>query len=166
MAIVHLFDFSLSLSLIISFPENVKLVLGILDLVLNFPGYLRWKFTNVLRNILKIILSLAWSIILPACYVHQNNNSFGWLLGNVKDVLGFLDKFKGLPSLYIMAVVVYLLPNLLAALLFIFPMLRRWIENSDWLIVRFLLWWSQVLFILHSTIYLNRSGIIISYSNQ
>ncbi|GAB2283143.1 Callose synthase 5 [Dionaea muscipula] len=24
-----------------------------------------------------------------------------------------------------------------------FPMLRRWIENSDWLIVRFLLWWSQ-----------------------
>ncbi|KAL8528945.1 hypothetical protein ACS0TY_006425 [Phlomoides rotata] len=116
---------------------------SILDLVLNFPGYLRWKFSNVLRNILKIIVSLAWSIILPACYVHQNNNSFSWLFGNVRDVLGFLDKIKGLPSLYVVAVVVYLLPNLLAALLFIFPMLRRWIENSDWLIVRFLLWWAQ-----------------------
>ncbi|PHU00377.1 Callose synthase 3 [Capsicum chinense] len=50
---------------------------------------------------------------------------------------------KGIPPLYLMAVAVYLLPNLLTAALFIFPMLRRWIENSDWLVVRFLLWWSQ-----------------------
>ncbi|KAG4970806.1 hypothetical protein JHK85_037227 [Glycine max] len=32
------------------------------------------------------------------------------------------------------------------AVLFLFPMLRRWIENSDWHIVRFFLWWSQVYF--------------------
>ncbi|XP_075501475.1 callose synthase 5-like isoform X1 [Primulina tabacum] len=118
----------------------LRFLQSMLDFILNFPGYLRWKFTDVSRNVLKIIVSLAWSIILPVCYMHQNN-SFSF--GKIKDVLSFLDKIKGVPPLYIMVVAVYLLPNLLAAMFFIFPMLRRWIENSDWLIVRFLLWWSQ-----------------------
>lgn len=116
-------------------------VLGILDFILNFPGYHRWRFTDVIRNILKIIVSLAWSIILPVCYLHQNK-SFSF--GKIRDMLSFLDKVKGIPPLYMIAVIIYLLPNILAAVLFIFPMLRRWIENSDWVIVRFLLWWSQV----------------------
>ncbi|CAK9146928.1 unnamed protein product [Ilex paraguariensis] len=93
-----------------------------------------------MRNILKIVVSLAWSVILPICYLHQNNSL---AFGKTKDVLSFLNRLKGIPPLYIMVVIIYLLPNLLAAILFIFPMLRRWIENSDWLIVRFLLWWSQ-----------------------
>nr|GMC63000.1 callose synthase 5 [Ipomoea batatas]GMC64357.1 callose synthase 5 [Ipomoea batatas]GMC66646.1 callose synthase 5 [Ipomoea batatas] len=111
-----------------------------LDLILNFPGYHRWKFTDVLRNILKIIVSLAWTIILPLCYVHQNNS---FKFGRIRDVFSFLNRVKGIPPLYLMAVAIYLLPNLLAAALFLFPMLRRWIESSDWLVVRFLLWWSQ-----------------------
>ncbi|KAI3669010.1 hypothetical protein L6452_40229 [Arctium lappa] len=125
---------------------------GILDVVLNFPGYHRWKFTAVLRNILKIITSLAWSIILPLCYVHQNDN-ISIPFQKARDILSFLNKFDGIPSLYLMAVALYLLPNLIAAVLFIFPMLRRWIENSDWLIARFLLWWSQVQTFAHSPHY-------------
>ncbi|KAL4572712.1 hypothetical protein LXL04_019494 [Taraxacum kok-saghyz] len=120
----------------------LRLFQSILDVLLNFPGYHRWKFTDVLRNILKIIDSLAWSIVLPLCYIHQNDNN-SMPFGRVKDILSSLDRFEGIPSLYLMAVALYLLPNLLAAALFIFPMLRRWIENSDWLIARFLLWWSQ-----------------------
>ncbi|KAI3491991.1 hypothetical protein L1887_43628 [Cichorium endivia] len=115
---------------------------GILDLVLNFPGYHRWKFTDILRNILKFIDSLAWSIVLPLCYIHQNDN-VSTPFGRVNDILSSLDRFEGIPSLYPMAVALYLLPNFLSAALFIFPMLRRWIENSDWRIARFLLWWSQ-----------------------
>ncbi|XP_022894872.1 callose synthase 5-like isoform X1 [Olea europaea var. sylvestris] len=118
----------------------LRFLQSMLDLILNFPVYLRWKFTDVLRNILKIIVGLAWSIALPICYLHQNN-SFSF--GKIKDMLSFLDKIKGVPPLYLMTVAVYLLPNLLAVALFLFPMLRRWIENSDWLIVRFFLWWSQ-----------------------
>lgn len=118
-------------------------VIGILDIVLNFPGYHRWKCTDILRNVLKIIDSLAWSIVLPLCYIHQNDNN-SMPFGRIKDILSSLDRFEGIPSLYLMAVTLYLIPNLLSAALFIFPMLRRWIENSDWLIVRFLLWWSQV----------------------
>ncbi|KAK4359850.1 hypothetical protein RND71_022079 [Anisodus tanguticus] len=110
----------------------LRLLQSILDLVLNFPGYHRWKFTDVLRNVLKIIVSLAWSIILPLFYVQESNSE---LFTKIRNSLTFLDKMKGIPPLYLMAVAVYLLPNLLTAALFIFPMLRRWIENSDWLVV-------------------------------
>lgn len=115
--------------------------LGILDLILNFPGYHRWKFTDVLRNILKIVVSLFWVIILPLFYV----NSFRGAPAGLKQLLSFFKQIKGIPPLYMLAVALYLLPNLLAAVLFLFPMLRRWIENSDWHIVRLFLWWSQVL---------------------
>lgn len=107
---------------------------------MNFPGYHRWKFSAVLRNILKIIVSLAWAIILPVFYIHSSK----FAPQQIKDLLSFLGEVKGISPLYIMAVAIYLLPNLLTAALFIFPMLRRWIENSDWHIIRFLLWWSQV----------------------
>uniref|UniRef100_A0A5B6Z1A1 1,3-beta-glucan synthase n=1 Tax=Davidia involucrata TaxID=16924 RepID=A0A5B6Z1A1_DAVIN len=117
----------------------LRFLQSILDLILNFPGYHRWKFTDVMRNILKIVVSFAWAIILPICYVH----TFRTAPDKIKDVLSFLNKVKGIPPLYIMAVALYLLPNLLTAALFVFPMLRRWIENSDWHIIRFLLWWSQ-----------------------
>ncbi|XVF16975.1 hypothetical protein REPUB_Repub10bG0077100 [Reevesia pubescens] len=117
----------------------LRFLQGVLDLFLNFPGYHRWKFTDVMRNILKIIVSLAWVIVLPLFYVR----AFSFAPDRLKDVLSFLPKVKGISPLYIMAVALYLLPNLLAAALFIFPMLRRWIENSDWHIIRLLLWWSQ-----------------------
>ncbi|KAH8507558.1 hypothetical protein H0E87_009923 [Populus deltoides] len=134
----------------------LRLLQSILDLVLNFPGFHKWKFTDVLRNVLKIIVSLAWAIILPLCYVH----SFKVAPDKIKDLLSFFKEVKDIPALYLLAVAVYMLPNILAAALFIFPMLRRWIENSDWLIIRFLLWWSQVYFMdtqiwysIFSTIY-------------
>ncbi|KAK3008792.1 hypothetical protein RJ639_014255 [Escallonia herrerae] len=134
-------DVLYNLSSIFITAAFLRFLQSMLDLILNFPGYHRWKFTDVMRNVLKIIVSLAWSIILPLCYLHENNSL---AFGRIKDVLSFLNQFKGIPPLYLMAVALYLLPNLLAAVFFIFPMLRRWIENSDWLIIRFLLWWSQI----------------------
>ncbi|XP_031263321.1 callose synthase 5 isoform X2 [Pistacia vera] len=117
----------------------LRFLQSILDIILNFPGYHRWKFSEVLRNILKIVNSFAWAVVLPVCYV----SSVSYAPRQFKDWLTFLPQTKGIPPLYIMAVGLYMLPNLLAACLFIFPMLRRWIENSDWHIVRLLLWWSQ-----------------------
>ncbi|KHN31144.1 Callose synthase 5 [Glycine soja] len=117
----------------------LRLLQSILDLALNFPGYHGWRFTDVLRNFLKVIVSLFWVVALPLFYVH----SFKGAPDFIKDMLSFTDKIKGIPPLYMLAVAVYLLPNLLAAILFLFPMLRRWIENSDWHIIRLLLWWSQ-----------------------
>ncbi|MCL7052282.1 hypothetical protein MKW94_023070, partial [Papaver nudicaule] len=117
----------------------LRFLQSVLDFVLNFPGYHRWKFTDVLRNLLKIVVSVAWAIILPLCYLQSSQSA----PEKIKELLKWFRQVKGIPPLYIMAVALYLLPNLLAAILFIFPMLRRWIENSDWHIIRFLLWWSQ-----------------------
>ncbi|XP_043697795.1 callose synthase 5 [Telopea speciosissima] len=117
----------------------LRFLQSILDLCLNFPGYHRWKFTDVLRNILKIVISLAWLIILPLCYL----KSLSWTPDQVKNVMSRVQQVKDIPALYILAVIIYLIPNVLAAALFIFPMFRRWIENSDWHIIRLLLWWSQ-----------------------
>ncbi|XP_011649402.2 callose synthase 5 [Cucumis sativus] len=132
-------DVLYSLSSIFITAAVLRLLQSILDLVLNFPGFHRRKFTDVLRNLLKVIVSLAWAIVLPLCYLH----TFKMASEKFKDVLSYLNTLRSIPPLYIMAVVLYLLPNLLAAVLFIFPMLRRWIENSNWHIIRFLLWWSQ-----------------------
>lgn len=123
-------------------------LLGLLDLFLNFPAFLRWTFSDVMRNILKIVVSLAWSLILPVCYLHQNNSVD---LNTIKNVLSVLNQVNGIPPLYLLAVGLYLLPNVLAAVLFMFPILLRSIENSDYLIIRLLLWWSQVLPSLFST---------------
>ncbi|KAI4310785.1 hypothetical protein MLD38_035735 [Melastoma candidum] len=117
----------------------LRFLQSILDLCLNFPGYHRWKFSDVLRNLMKIIVSLAWLVLLPLCYLQSNAIE----PNELKRLLSFLPEVEGIPPLYFMAVGLYLLPNVLAAVLFIFPMFRRWIENSDWHIVRFLMWWSQ-----------------------
>lgn len=121
--------------------KSIFLLVGVLDLLLNFPGYHRWRFTSVLRIILKIIVSLIWVVILPILYAHSFDGAPDFL----KDMMPFLKEVDGVPPFYILAVALYMLPNILTAALFIFPMLRRWIENSDWHIIRLLLWWSQVL---------------------
>ncbi|GAU42750.1 hypothetical protein TSUD_77870 [Trifolium subterraneum] len=132
-------DVLYKLSSIFITASILRLLQSILDLVLNFPGYHRWKFFDVLRNILKIIVSFIWVIILPLFYVH----SFKGAPQGLKELLSFFIQINGIPALYMLAVALYMLPNFLAAALFLFPMLRRWIENSDWHIVRFFLWWSQ-----------------------
>lgn len=114
----------------------------VLDFILNFPGRHRCKFIDVMRNILKIIVSAAWAVILPFFYISASTASKINL--PLKDLEKWFRYVKGVPPLYILAVAVYLIPNILSAALFLFPMFRRWIENSDWHIVRLLLWWSQV----------------------
>lgn len=115
---------------------------GLLDFILNFPGRHRCKFIDVMRNILKIIVSAAWAVILPFFYISASTASKINL--PLKDLEKWFRYVKRVPPLYILAVAVYLIPNILSAALFLFPMFRRWIENSDWHIVRLLLWWSQV----------------------
>lgn len=124
-----------------------------------FPGHHRWKFSSVLRTTLKLIVSLAWAAILPICYI-QSSVTLPLGLDKVfnkfyelKFISKISQKVPDFPILYAAVVLLYLVPNVLAALLFVFPMLRRWIENSDWRFVRFFLWWSQVYLFTHCSQY-------------
>ncbi|KAG0479575.1 hypothetical protein HPP92_010433 [Vanilla planifolia] len=131
-------DFLYDISSIFITAAFLRFLQSMLDLLLNFPGYHRWKMAALMRNILKIIVSLAWAVVLPLLYMRS-----GSPISLPADLNKWLGQFKGVPPLYIMAVALCMLPNLLTAVLFLFPMLRRGIENSDWHIIRFLLWWSQ-----------------------
>ncbi|KAH0850661.1 hypothetical protein HID58_095349 [Brassica napus] len=127
----------------------LRFLQSILDIILNFPGFHRWKFTEILRNILKIAVSLAWCVVLPLCDAQSNSSAPGML----KQWISFLPRdVKGVPPLHILAVALCLLPNVLTAIMFIFPMLRRWIENSDWHIIRLHVWWSQAKLANKSTV--------------
>ena len=112
----------------------------ILDIALNIKAYHSCKFSNMARLLLKLVVAVAWVVILPVCYVHSWENPSG-ILKMIKDWLRQTDK---IPSLYISAVIIYLLPNVLGAVLFLLPSLRTVVEKSNWKIFHFLLWWSQV----------------------
>lgn len=117
----------------------LRLIQAFLDLFMGYHAFSSIKLLGVLRLVLKLLVSAAWVIVLTVCYVRTWKNPQG-LVGVIQKWFG-----SGWESsyLYIAAVVVYLVPNIIGACFFMFPMIRRWIESSNWPIVRVLLWWSQ-----------------------
>ncbi|KAG7551365.1 1-3-beta-glucan synthase subunit FKS1-like domain-1 [Arabidopsis thaliana x Arabidopsis arenosa] len=127
-----------SLSSIFITASFLLVLQSLLDLTLNFPGFHRWKFPDLLRNILKIIFSTLWCLLLTICYAQSASNH----PGKLQQCLSFLPQVKWIPSLSSM-IVIYLIPNMLEAIMFSFPMIQSRIEISDRRIYRLLLWWSQ-----------------------
>lgn len=111
-----------------------------LDIVFGYHAFRSIKRLGVLRLVLKLLISAAWVIVLTICYVRTWTNPQG-LIGEIQKWLG---KSWESSYLYVAAVLVYLMPNFIGACFFLFPMIRRWIESSNWTAVRVLLWWSQV----------------------
>ncbi|KAK6162846.1 hypothetical protein DH2020_002687 [Rehmannia glutinosa] len=81
----------------------------------------------------------SWVVVLPVTYAYSWKNPSGFAL-TIKNWFGH---GAGHPSLFIIAVLIYLSPNMLSALLFSFPFIRRYLERSDYRIVRLMMWWSQ-----------------------
>lgn len=98
-----------------------------------------------LRYILKVVSSAAWVIVLPVTYAYSWKNPSGFAQ-TIKGWVG--GGGSGSPSLFIIAVFIYLSPNMLSALLFLFPFIRRSLERSDYSLVRLMMWWSQVQILL------------------
>nr|POE60292.1 callose synthase 3 [Quercus suber] len=92
-----------------------------------------------LRYILKAVSAAAWLIVLPVTY------AYSW-----KIPPGFAQTIKtfgnspGSPSLFILAVLIYLSPNMLSTVLSLFPFIRRYLERSSNKIVVLMMWWSQI----------------------
>lgn len=93
-----------------------------------------------LRYVLKTLTAAAWVIVLPITYSYSldNPSGFGETMKN------WFGNGSSSSSLFILAIVVYLSPNMVSALLFLLPFVRRYLERSDYRIVRFIMWWSQV----------------------
>ncbi|GJV43514.1 callose synthase 3 [Tanacetum coccineum] len=96
----------------------LKLVQAVLDIVLNWKARQCMVFNVKLRYLLKVVSAAIWVVILTitcSCF----------------------------PLLFNLSLVLYLLPNMLAAVLFLFPFVRRYLETSNHRIVMLIIWWSQ-----------------------
>ncbi|CAI9103237.1 OLC1v1001686C1 [Oldenlandia corymbosa var. corymbosa] len=117
----------------------LKLIQATLDVIMSWKARHSMSLHVKLRYILKLVSAAAWVIILPVTYAYSWQNASG-LAQTIKNWFG---NGEGSPSLFIIAVLIYLSPNMLSGLLFIFPSIRRYLERSDFKIVRLIMWWSH-----------------------
>ncbi|KAH1239420.1 putative callose synthase 6 [Glycine max] len=110
-----------------------------LDIILTWNALKNMKFTQLLRYFLKFVVAAVWAVVLPVCYSSSQVNPPG--------LLRFVTSWAGdwgNQSLYTYVVVLFMLPNIVAAILFFLPPLRRKLERSNMRILTFLMWWAQV----------------------
>ncbi|XP_044505154.1 callose synthase 3 [Mangifera indica] len=117
----------------------LKLGQAVLDVVLSWKAQRSMSFHVKLRYILKVVSAAAWVIVLPVTYAYTWENPPGF----AQTIKSWFGNSTNSPSLFILAVVIYLSPNMLAAVLFLFPFIRRFLERSNYRIIMLMMWWSQ-----------------------
>lgn len=127
--------------------DKIKLILrlisnsaAVLDVILSWKARRSMSFHVKLRYVLKVVSAAAWVIVLPVTYAYSWDNPPGF----AQTIKSWFGSNGSVPSLYILAVVIYLSPNMLSGLLFLFPFIRRALERSNYKIVMLMMWWSQV----------------------
>ncbi|BFG25654.1 hypothetical protein CerSpe_119300 [Prunus speciosa] len=139
-SVIALFDadvFRSVLSIFITYAF-LNLLQATLDIVLSWNAWKSLKFTQILRYLLKFAVAGVWAVVLPIGYSSSVQNPTGLL----KFFSSWARDWRN-QSFYNYAVAIYLLPNILAAVLFFLPPLRRHIERSNWRIVTLFMWWAQ-----------------------
>lgn len=116
----------------------LNLLQATLDIVLSWNAWRSLKFTQILRYLLKFAVAVVWAVVLPIGYSSSMQNPTGLL----KFFSSWTRDWRN-QSFYNYAVAIYMAPNLLAAVLFFLPPLRRHIERSNWRIVTLFMWWAQ-----------------------
>ncbi|KAF3321080.1 callose synthase 3-like protein [Carex littledalei] len=137
-----LFDLTVIMKILSIFVTSAILNLGQsgLHLVMNVKARKSMTFAVQLRYVLKVVSAAAWVIILPVTYAYTLNNPMGF----ARTIKGwFGGGGKSHPSLYIVAVLVYLSPHFLSATLFLIPYLRIILESSHYRVIMLMMWWAQ-----------------------
>ncbi|XP_055817760.1 callose synthase 2 isoform X1 [Solanum dulcamara] len=117
----------------------LKLAQAVLDIIMSWKSRHSMSFYVKLRYVFKAVAAAAWVVVLPVTYAYswKNPPEFAQTIKN------WFGNGSSSPSLFIIAVLFYLSPNMLSALLFVFPFIRRYLERSDYKIVSLVMWWSQ-----------------------
>ncbi|KAL9422969.1 hypothetical protein AB3S75_035119 [Citrus x aurantiifolia] len=117
----------------------LNLLQAALDIALSFNAWRSLKFTQILRYLLKFAVAAVWAVILPICYASSVQNSTRL----VKFFSNLTESWQSQGYLYNYAVAIYLMPNILAALLFFLPQFKRIMERSSSHIVTLFMWWAE-----------------------
>ncbi|KAK6918011.1 1,3-beta-glucan synthase subunit FKS1-like, domain-1 [Dillenia turbinata] len=121
----------------------LNLLQAALDIILSLNAWRSLRMTQILRYLLKFAVAAVWAVVLPIGYSTSMQNPTG--------LAKFFSNWAGNwrnQSFYNYAVAIYLIPNILAALLFLLPILRRFLERSNWPVIVILMWWAQASFSL------------------
>ncbi|PSS26439.1 Callose synthase [Actinidia chinensis var. chinensis] len=117
----------------------LKLAQAVLDIIMSWKSRHTMSLHVKLRYILKAVSAAAWVIVLPVTYAYSWQNPSGF----AQTIRSWFGNSPSSPSLFVLAVLIYLSPNMLSALLFLFPFIRRYLERSDNRIALLIMWWSQ-----------------------
>ncbi|EPS72207.1 hypothetical protein M569_02539, partial [Genlisea aurea] len=111
---------------------------AVLDIVLVIKAWRNLRYTQMIRHLLKLGVAAFWLVAMPVTYSRSVPNPSG--------ILRFFSSLGAswqAVSLYYYFIAIYLIPNVLGALLFLFPFLKRSMERSNWRVIIVLLWWAQ-----------------------
>ncbi|PUZ56354.1 hypothetical protein GQ55_5G289200 [Panicum hallii var. hallii] len=125
----------LSIFITAAFLNFIKVTLDILFTVQAW-GSMEW--TKILRYLLKFVVAIAWMIILPVTY----SSSIKYPSGAGKILNSWIGNWYN-QSVYNVAIVIYMIPNILAALFFLLPPLQNFMERSNSRVFVLLMWWIQ-----------------------
>ncbi|KAM1768097.1 hypothetical protein ACFX12_046109 [Malus domestica] len=116
----------------------LNLLQATLDIILSWHCWKSLEFTQILRYLLKFAVAGVWAVVLPIGYSSSVQSPTGLL----KFFNSWARDWRN-QSFYNYAVALYLLPNIMAAVLLFLPPLRRHLERSNWRIVTLFMWWAQ-----------------------
>ncbi|KAL1173629.1 hypothetical protein V6Z11_A05G424900 [Gossypium hirsutum] len=109
-----------------------------LDIILSFNAWRSLNFSQILRYLAKFAIAAFWAVVLPLAYSSSVQNPTGL----VRFFSSWINDWQN-ESLYNYCLAIYLIPNILAAIIFLLPPLRRGMERSNWRIVTLFMWWAQ-----------------------
>jgi len=110
-----------------------------LDILFTVQAWGSMEWTKIIRYLLKFIVAIAWMIILPVTY----SSSIKYPSGAGKILNSLIGNWYN-QSIYNVAIVIYMIPNILAALFFLLPQLQNFMERSNSRVFVLLMWWIQV----------------------
>lgn len=120
------------------FLSSLPICAATLDIILSFIAWKSLKCTQIVRYLLKFAVAAAWVVVLPIGYSSSVQNPTGL----VKFFNSWAGDWRHQPF-YNYAIALYFLPNILAAVLFLLPPLRRTMERSNLWIITLVMWWAQ-----------------------
>ncbi|KAF2950556.1 callose synthase 7 [Oryza sativa Japonica Group] len=109
-----------------------------LDIVLTFQAWGNMDWIQIVRYLLKFFVAIAWIIILPLAY----SSSIRYPSGAGKLLNSWVGNWHN-PSVYNVAIIIYIVPDILAAFLFLLPQLQNIMERSNWRVIGLIMWWIQ-----------------------
>ncbi|XP_022759116.1 callose synthase 7-like isoform X2 [Durio zibethinus] len=111
---------------------------AILDIILSIHAWRSSELMQLLRYILRLAAASIWVVVLLVGYSTSVKNPTG--------LMKFFSRWAGdsyNQSLYNYLVVLYLIPDVLAIILFLLPPLREKMELSNRPIINIVMWWAQ-----------------------